>query len=166
MPATAIFIGEKATKLGRQWREHENDNCASVNTLFAVFGIASKCGRIADRFSFNNTPYAMWLDDIAYDNGVSCNERYSSLSAIPQATEAADMARYGLRRSGGRKVSMNENARRVLLRYLQRKIEFLTEIDQFLVLSGAHDLSRKRLQIKRHMSAIATVINEVSTVPA
>ena len=61
-------LGEDALDLLARWRAHGNDECASLNTLFAVFGVTSPLGRFADRFC-NYAAYAMWLKDIACDYG-------------------------------------------------------------------------------------------------
>lgn len=51
---------QTAINLLRRWRAHRNDGCASLNTLFAVFGIRSLP---------MNPPYSSWLEDIAYCGG-------------------------------------------------------------------------------------------------
>ena len=54
-------IGTDAIELTRRWRANELATCDAVNTLFAVFGIASRQGRFGDNLSFLNPPYEMWL---------------------------------------------------------------------------------------------------------
>jgi hypothetical protein len=155
-------IGEKALELRCQWGDHENDRCASLNTLFAVFGVASKCGRIADNSAFNNNPYKMWLEDIAYDNGVRDVDLHIPLQEMPQSLAAAEMSKNGLTRPTSRRISMTPNARRALLNYFDEKFELLSKIDNFLMSAHPRDVRRYRSQINRHKAAITTVINEVS----
>lgn len=159
-------IGRKALELRRQWRDHENDRCGAPNTLFAVFGVASKCGRIADKSSFNNNPYGMWLEDIAYDNGIQDKEhRRTALSEMPQSLAATEMSRNSLTRSNNRRVRMTKNARAALLSYFSEKITLLSTIDDFLTTARPRDLDRYRSQINRHKVAANVVINEVWASP-
>src|SRR5882672_5020653 len=85
-------IGREVLQLRREWRDHKNDNCASLNTVFAIFGISSRCGRIADNFEFNNDPYGYWLDDIAYDYGLADASYAIDTSERGQSSAARVMA--------------------------------------------------------------------------
>jgi hypothetical protein len=63
--------GSDAVELRRRWQAHSNADGTAKNTLFAVFGISSALGRFADTSAFRNSPYAIWLEDIAYRHGVA-----------------------------------------------------------------------------------------------
>ena len=52
-------VGQDAAALRYRWRCHEYGQTAACKTIFAVFGVASPLGRIADRFTFINPPYSM-----------------------------------------------------------------------------------------------------------
>ena len=74
-------LGEDALDLLARWRAHENDECASFNTLFAVFGVVSPLGRLADRFP--HAACAIWLKapSFPHDQGAAgcefLSQRYS-----------------------------------------------------------------------------------------
>jgi len=161
MTADNIEIGKKALELRCQWNAHDNDHCASINTLFAVFGITSKCGRIADNFSYNNTPYSTWLADIAFDAGVGDNEERPSLEG-PQSDAAREMEESRLTRSGGRKVPLTSQAQKALLHYYRERLEILSRTDAFLAESRPRELHRYLSKIRKHQSSIVTIIGEVS----
>jgi hypothetical protein len=75
MPTTTLDdVARDALKLARRWHEHRNGLIASLNTIFAVFGVKSPLGRFADTTAFNNAGFGIWLEDIAFDHGASSDE--------------------------------------------------------------------------------------------
>jgi hypothetical protein len=94
-----------------------------------VFGVASPLGRYADVLAFNNTPYAVWLEDKAYDAGWRSGEQERG-HGRPRSAAAAAMIEHGLKRNGRgpRRIHMTESAHAALLAYLEEKLCLMREI--------------------------------------
>jgi len=162
-------LGEDALDLLARWRAHENDDCASLNTLYAVFGVASPLGRFADR-SPHAAACVMWLKDIACDYGKGGEIPREELdwrlpdrgaSKQPRSDAAAAMVGHGLVRHGGRqrRLSMTPEAHAALIEYFREKIELLAEIDALL--RRVHDGSYRRYclpKLARHRNACLTAL--------
>jgi hypothetical protein len=123
MSTNTTTIGTRAIELMRALRQHEAGSCDAGATLFAVFGVNSPQGRFADTFAFNNPPYFLWLEDIAYDHGVG-DQILRDYSKIRKSEAAQTMFEHRLC-SHGRKVTMTEGARNALLNYYLEKIELI-----------------------------------------
>jgi hypothetical protein len=165
-------LGEDALDLLARWRAHENDECASFNTLFAVFGVASPLGRLADRFP--HAACAIWLKDIACDYGkadkIPCEPELNlrlpdwGASKQPRSDAAAAMVEHALVRHGGRqrRLSMTPEAHAALIEYYREKIELLSEIDALL--RRVHDGPYRRYRLPklaRHRKACLTALDRL-----
>jgi hypothetical protein len=154
-------VGRAAVDLLRRWQAHELGVAASSNTLFAVLGVASPAGRFADRPTYNNPPYPMWLADIAYDHGVEVPPRPESVPPHwPHSPAAAAMVEHGLSRGGGRRVAMTATAHMALLGYYREKIVLLSEI------RAAVEDSSRRMLVRRHLDACVALLERLGGSPA
>lgn len=154
-------IDEEVLRLIREWRDHKNDECASINTVSAIFGIASRCGRIADNYEFNNDPYIYWLDDIAYDYGLADASYAIETSDRGQSSAAKTMTTNRLFKRCNRRVPITKDTQRALLIYLNEKLELLVKIEDALITAGPRELKRQRAKIRKHRAAIQTLVGEV-----
>jgi hypothetical protein len=116
--AAAFELGERQTK--RRFMPR---------TLFAVFGIASRPGRFVDRCGPYTLYYPVWLDDIAYANGVADAYRqvYDKFRR-QRSPAAAAIIEHGLERCRGRRVALTEAARLALIGYYREEAALLGEI--------------------------------------
>jgi hypothetical protein len=154
-------VGRAAINLLRRWQAHELGGGASSNTLFAVFGVASPAGRFADRSTYNNPPYPMWLADIAYNHGVEVPPRPEGLPRDhPHSPGAAAMVEHGLSRGGGRRVAMTAAAQMALFGYYREKIVLLNEI------RAAVEDSSRRMLVRRHLGACVALLERLGGSPA
>lgn len=154
--------GKAAVELLNRWRAHENDRNSAVTTLWAVFGVVSPLGRFADKFSFLNPPYEMWLEDIAYDCEIDPPRLDAHLDTHPRSPAAAEMIEHGLVSDGRgrRRLAMTAAASAALRRYYQEKLGLLAEIGR-LVTSEA----RKRNHVARHLQACRIALERLSSCP-
>jgi hypothetical protein len=154
MKNTNTEIGTEAVKLRRAVQQHQADGCAAVNTLFAVFGVASPQGRLVDKFSFMNAPYAMWLGDLAYDLGHQVSRDREEVSSDAAKAMVVHGLCRGRGRSGGnrRRVAMTEAARNALLAYYAEKLRLIASVGDLLTRAGALH-SNRRSFIRRHAKA-------------
>ena len=160
-PSDPPDVGHAAVDLLRRWQAHALGGAASSNTLFAVFGVGSPAGRFADKSTYKNPPYPMWLADIAYDHGVEVPPRPEGLPRDHlHSPGAAAMVEYGLSRGGGRRVAMTEAAQMALLGYYREKIVLLNEI------RAAVEGSSRRMLVRRHLGACVALLERLGGSPA
>jgi hypothetical protein len=143
-----------------KWRGHTASgqaSCAAANTLFAVFSVSSPIGRIVDKFWFLNAPFAMHLEDLAYDCGV--DPPYCAgvrPEPPPPSTVALTMIRDGLVSENRRKIPMTEQAKAALLSYYNEELSLLDEIETMLI-------RRRHISVvKKHRKAVGRVIEMVA----
>jgi len=160
----------KAIALHNRWQAHRHDDCAGLNTLYAIFGKGSSICRKLSSVSLLNPPYRSWLDDIAFGNGASEEEWMlgthgsTGWDRQPQSQAAASMMEHQLSRGSrllGRRFTMTPEARRALLDYYGEELALLREIEQFAV----HDALKNRekrpfdaWRIPRHIRAVEMAI--------
>jgi hypothetical protein len=157
----------KAIELCDRWRAHRHDDCAGINTLYAVFGKSSSICRKLSSFPLLNPPYRCWLNDIAVGNGASEEEWMLGTHGNiewdhqPRAQAAASMIEHQLsrgdRRSGRRRLTMTPEARTALLDYYFEELVLLREIEQFAVRDACQHREKRPVgawRILRHIRAL------------
>jgi hypothetical protein len=161
MPAGSVDgIGAEAKELWRRWQEHEAGISAAANTIFAVFGVASRQGRFADRFAYNNLIEPPWVEDLAYDRGVRVRHEADvrGISQRPASVAARAIMSSGLSRNGGRKIPMTEVARRALVGYYAERLELLAATDRLFMKARSRDLRRYRNHIASTTARFAPLV--------
>jgi hypothetical protein len=135
-----------------------------------VFTVGSPQGRFAD--TFLNTPYTMWLGDLAYDHGAGDRVPRVSIMGCERVTKsdvAQAMAEHGLRRGGGgigclrrRRIAMTDAAANALLGYYREKIELIGKVAA-LVNSGGALHSYRRSFVRGHTNACERLLSSLET---
>jgi hypothetical protein len=156
-------IGTDAVELYRAVQRHRNGGCEACGTLFAVFTVGSPQGRFADKFL--NTPYTLWLEEVAYDHGAG--DRLPREYETAKSDAAQAVIDHQLRRNGrdlrSRRVAMTEAARVALLSYYREKVELIGKVSDLLELDDSLDTYRRSF-IRRHTKAIERLISSLKTV--
>jgi hypothetical protein len=147
-----------ANDLLKRWRAHENDKCAAVNTLIAIFKLASPIGRFCDKFTYLNPPYAMWLEDFIYDRRTAPDDRDTrlALDQQPRSQAATAMIEHRLTREHRRCVPLTATARTALTRYYEEKLGLLAETETLF----KHD-RRIRNHAARHARDCRAVLEQI-----
>jgi hypothetical protein len=130
------------------------------STLFAVFGVSSPQGRFADKMTYLNPPYRMWIEDIAYDRGVYIprSPHLLPLADRPRSARADAIIANGLIRHNGRKVPMTDAARAALVDYYAETIELLLTNGDFIARVKPRDWRRYCSAIERHRRGCSAVL--------
>jgi hypothetical protein len=142
-------IAAEAMELRRRWRAHECGLCSAVNTIFAVFGVASPEGRIVDKIAYLNPGCPIWLEDIADDYGLDDPDRST---ATPSSAAAAINERE-LRRHNGRRVPITKDVAKATLDYYAEEAALLAAIDTLMAMAKPPDARRCRSKIARRLAA-------------
>jgi hypothetical protein len=161
----------KAIELYNRWQAHRHDDCAGINTLYAVFGKSSPICRKLSSVPLLNPPYRSWLDDIAFGNGASEEEWMlgtdgnAGWDRHTQSQAAASMMEHQLSRgnglSGRRRLTMTPEARRALLDYYGEELALLREIEQFAIQEARRHREKRPFdawRIPRHIRAVEMAI--------
>jgi len=161
----------KAIELYNRWQAHRYDDCAGINTLYAIFGRSSPICRKLSSIPLLNPPYRSWLDDIAFGNGASEEEWMlgadgnTGWDRHPRSQAAASMMEHQLSRgnglSGRRRLTMTPEARSALLDYYGEELALLREIEQFAVEDARRHREKRPFdawRIPRHIRAVEMAI--------
>lgn len=132
----------------QRWLAHENDDCAAMNTLFAVFGVNSALGRYADNFAYNNPPYAGWLGERAVD----CMADWT-VQIQTRSSAACEIIACGLVRANPKaaRLPLTGETKTALILYYREKLQLLSQIH------GLVDDGRRRT-VQRHIRATLEVL--------
>jgi len=161
----------KAIELYNRWQTHQHDDCAGINTLYAVFGKSSPICRKLSSFPLLNPFYRSWLNDIAVGNGASEEEwtlethGNTESDHQPRSQAATSMMEHqvsrGNRRFGRHRLTMTPEARTALLDYYCEELALLREIEQFAVHNARQHHEKRPFdawRIPRHICAVEMAI--------
>ncbi len=153
--------GVAAVELLQRWQVHDFADSAATTTVFAVFGVQSPEGRIIDKSAYRNSPYQVWLSDIAYAHKVTRLE-----GSRPRSPATAAMHEHRLvRPDRGRCIAMTAAAQAALIDYYREKIALLGEIKPLVISSHPRhyrgQIERYCKQVDNHTRACERLLDRL-----